>query len=341
MFQRIIVPLDGSRCAERAIPVAATLARASQGSIVFLRVVVPGHEIGSYGAEPAVGVVPSQLEINIAEADQYLSSVATIFRDYLTGIKIETEVETGKAASTILSAAGFEHGDLIVLCSHGETSLKRWIFNSIAVQAARHSPVPVLILNEHDTVHPLEDLARPLQVLVPLDGSTLAETALTPALQLMAALPLSGTSTLHLLRVVNDVPVFNGSMRGQAQVDTFISKRECTEAQIYLDSVIKRLQEEALGKTQLSLTTSVIVSPDVPGTIIRQAEEEHCDLIALATHGRSALMRALMGSVTERVIGHTKLPLLVTRPQEPIVENKEADDPVNDEKDLPSWVGLL
>jgi nucleotide-binding universal stress UspA family protein len=342
MFQRIIVPLDGSNRAERAIPVAATLARASQGSLVFLRVVVPGHEIGSYGAEPAVGVVPSQLEINIAEADQYLSSVATIFRDYLTGIKIETEVETGRAASAILSAAGFEHGDLIVLCSHGDTGLKRWVFNSIAVQAACHSPIPVLVLNEHATGHPLEELAQPLRVLVPLDGSTLAETALTPAIQLMAALPLAGASTLHLLRVVDDVPVFNGGMRGQAQVDTFISKRACTEAQIYLDSVIKRLQqEEALGKTQLSLTTSVIVNPDVPGTIIQQAEEEHCDLIALATHGRGALMRVLMGSVTEHVIGHTTLPLLVTRPQEPIVERKEADDPINDEKEFPSWVGLL
>lgn len=341
MFQRIIVPLDGSSRAERAIPVAATLARASQGSIVFLRVVVPGHEIGSYGAEPAVGVVPSQLEINIAEADQYLSSVATIFRDYLTGIKIETEVETGRAASTILSAARWEHGDLIVLCSHEETGLKRWVFDSIALQAVRHTPVPVLVLNEHVTGHPLEEPVPPLRVLVPLDGSTLAETALTPVMQLMATLPLTGTSTLHLLRVVDDVPVFNGSMRGQAQVDTFISERECTEAQTYLDSVIKRLQEEALGKTQLSLTTSVIVSPDVPGTIIRQAEEEHCDLIALATHGRGALMRVLMGSITERVIGHTTLPLLVTRPQEPIVENKEVDDPVNDEKDLPSWVGLL
>ncbi len=150
----------------------------------------------------------------------------------------------------------------------------------------------------------------------------------------------TGTSTLHLLRVV-DVPVFNGSMRGQAQVDTLIIERERTEAQTYLNSVTKRLQGEALSKTQLSFTTSVIVNPDVPGTIIRQAEEEHCDLIALATHGRGALMRALMGSVTERVISHTTLPLLVTRPQEPVVECKEADGPISDEKEFPSWVGLF
>src|SRR5579884_331281 len=240
MFQRIIVPLDGSSRAEHAIPVAATLARASNGSIVFLRVVVPGHDIGFYGAEPAVGVLPNQLEVNIAEADQYLSSVATIFRNYLTGIKIETEVETGSAASTILSAARWEHGDLIVLCSHGETGLKRWVLNSITVQAVRHSPVPVLILNEHDEVHPLEHVTQPLRVLVPLDGSELAETVLPSVAPLVTALTPNGTGTLHLLRVI-DVPTSNGNMRGQTRVGALIGEQMRTEAQTYLDAVVKRL----------------------------------------------------------------------------------------------------
>jgi len=341
MFQRIIVPLDGSRRAERAIPVAAPLARASQGSIVFLRVVVPRHDVGFYGAEPAVGVLPSQLESTIAEADQYLSSVATMFRDYLTGIKIETEVETGSVASTILSTVRFEHGDLIVLCSHGETGLKRWVLRSIALQAVRHSPVPVLILNERDTVRPLEEPTHPLHVLVPLDGSMLAETALPPVLQLVAALsPKGKEGTLHLLRVI-DVPSRSGTMRGQTRIDTLLREHERQEAQKYLDAVVKRLQEEAEGTIHLSFTTLVIIRPDVPGTILQEAEKGQCDLIALATHGRSGLMRALMGSVTERVVGHTTLPLLVTRPLKPIVEPEKIEDVRDDEQILSSWVGLL
>lgn len=337
MFQRIIVPLDGSSRAERAIPVAANLARASQGSIVFIRVVDPGHEVGFYGAEPAVGVVPSMLENSIAEADSYLSSVATIFHGYLNGIKTETEVETGSAASTILSAARWEHGDLIVLCSHGDTGLKRWVFHSIALQAARRSPVPVLILNEHCTSHPLEEVTNPLRVLVALDGSSLAETALASAVQLSTALMSTEPNTLHLLRVI-DVPFLNGSMRDLERVDPLVREHAITKAQIYLDSVAKRLQEE---NKQLTITTSVVVSPDVPGAIIHQAEKDACDLIAIATHGRGGLMRMLMGSMTERVIGHTQLPLLVVRPQEPIVEHKEASDPMDNEHEIPSWVGLL
>ncbi|GHO91605.1 universal stress protein UspA [Reticulibacter mediterranei] len=340
MFQRIIVPLDGSSRAERAIPVAANLARASQGSIVFLRVVIPAHSIGFYGAEPAVGIVPTTLETNIAEADGYLTSVATIFRDYLKDIQIETEVETGAAASTILSAARWEHGDLIVLCSHGDTGLKRWLFNSIALQTARKSPMPVLIVNEHGEAHPLENLTHPLNIMVPLDGSTLAETVLTSVMQLMTALKPTGQNRLHLLRVV-DIPVVNGSMRGHAQLDPIIREKACTRAKAYLDTIVKRLQEEAQGKTQLEITTSITVSPDVAGTIIRRAEESQCDMIAIATHGRGGLMRMLMGSVTERILGYTRLPLFIVRPQEPIVEHSEAADPMADEQELPSWVGLL
>ncbi len=340
MFQRIIVPLDGSRRAERAIPVAATLARAAQGTIVFLRVAVLGHEVGFYGAGPAVEIIPTLLETRVTEANEYLASVMTIFRDYLTGIKTETVVETGTTTSTIVSAARWEHGDLIVLCSHGDTGLKRWVLDSIALQAARHSPVPVLILNEHDAVHPLEDVARPLRVLVPLDGSELAETALTPVVQLMAALTSTGKGVLHLLRVV-DVPLLNGSMRDLARVDALARQHANAEAQMYLDAIVKRLQEANQGSTPLSITTSVILSPDIAGTIIQQAEAGSCDVIAMATHGRGGLMRLLMGSVTERIIGHTTLPLLVTRPPKPLVEQKEVHDPMDDEKELSSWVGLL
>jgi nucleotide-binding universal stress UspA family protein len=340
MFQRIVVPLDGSRCAEQAIPVAAKLARAAQGSIVFLRVVVPKHEVGLYGAEPAAesatAAVPSRLEIRISEADQYLSSIATIFRDYLSGIKIETEVETGKAASTIASTAGFEHADLMVLCRHEETGFSHWVGKHIANQIMRQSPVPMLILKQHDVDHELENLTQPLHVLVPLDGSELAEAILAPLLPLVAALSPEGKGTLHLLRVI-DVPVSDGNTRGQ----TLIREHEQAEAQRYLDAVTKRLQEEDQGKTFLTVTSSVIISSDVPTTIRQQATTEHCDLIALATHGRSGLLRVLLGSVTEQVIDHSSLPLLVTRPQGLVEEQDEAVDQREDEQAVPGWIGLL
>ena len=182
-----------------------------------------------------------------------------------------------------------------------------------------------------------------LRVLVPLDGSELAETALTPVMQLLAALRPIGTTTLHLLRVV-DVPLLNGSMRDQAKVDALVRQHAQMEAQMYLDTVVKRLQEEHQGNAPLSITTSVVFSPDIPGTIIQQAGAEHCDMIAIATHGRGGLTLLLMGSVTEGLLGYTALPVLVshpTRPAKPAVEQTHVHDPMDHEKELPSWIGLL
>jgi nucleotide-binding universal stress UspA family protein len=137
------------------------------------------------------------------------------------------------------------------------------------------------------------------------------------------------------------LPISNGNMRGQTRTDALLSEHESREAQKYLDSVVKRLQKEVQDTLHLSLTTSVIVSPDVPSTILQEAEKEQCDLIALATHGRSGLRRVLMGSVTEHVVGHTTLPLLVIRPLVPVVEHTKADASQDDEQTLSSWVGLL
>src|SRR5207302_4004775 len=94
-------------------------------------------------------------------------------------------------------------------------------------------------------------------------------------------------------------------MRDLARVDALARQHANAEAQMYLDAVVKRLQEANQSGTPLSLTTSVILSPDIAGTIIRQAEAGNCDVIAMATHGRGGLMRLLMGSVTERILSVT------------------------------------
>jgi len=145
MFERILVPLDGSRRAEQALPIAARLARASRGTIVLLRVVSIPNEIVSYLAlEP----IPTRDDIGAAreEARNYLDGMAT--GRSLVGIHSETEVILGQAAAAILSAVNAHHIDLIVLCSHGYTGLTRWFVGSVAEKVVHHSPVPVLVLRE-------------------------------------------------------------------------------------------------------------------------------------------------------------------------------------------------
>ncbi len=216
MFKRILVPLDGS---ELAIPVAARLARASGGTIVFVRVVLPPVEFGTYSAEQehVIDLKPGAYERRLAEAESYLRDITIMHADVLAGIATEIDITAGAAAPEIFSTARLEEVDLIAMYSHGETGLKRWVFGSVAQEAVRHSPAPVLVLYEHGMPLRVPDAAHPLRVLVPLDGSALSEAALEPTIHLLTtwAKAPGGGGELYLLHVV-DVPPEYGKFRGQA-----------------------------------------------------------------------------------------------------------------------------
>lgn len=148
MFQRILVPLDGTEVSEKAIPVAAWIARASGGTIIFVSVVLPPIEFATYSPERVIPLKPEAFEKREAEAHNYLSSVITTHANELAGITTELDVTAGAVSSEIYSEARLEHVDLIVISSKGETGLKRWVFGSVAQEVVRHSPVPVLVLQE-------------------------------------------------------------------------------------------------------------------------------------------------------------------------------------------------
>ncbi len=340
MFKRILVPLDGSELAERALPVAARIARASGGTIVFVRVVLPPVEFGTYtvAQEHVIDLKPSAFEGRLDEAESYLLSTVNIHADVLAGIATDIDITIGAAAPEIFSTARLEEMDLIVMYSHGETSLKRWVFGSVAQQAVRHSPVPVLVLHEHGMPLRVPDAAHPLRILVPLDGSALAETALKPAIELLktwTSAPSGVGGELHLLQVV-DVPPAYGKFRSQAYVTDGLLEEVRHQAQMYVKTVADRLHAGPLAATQVTLTSGIYVKTDVAGTIVKLAEHaenaEHTggyDLIAMATHGRSGLLRLVMGSVTEHVLGATKLPLLMVRPPHPKAQQEEAAQTVH------------
>jgi nucleotide-binding universal stress UspA family protein len=311
MLKRILVPLDESERAERAIPVAARIARASGASIVFVHIVLPALEFGTYTVDHLVGLKPGAFDRRVAKANDYLTHVVTAFASRLAGIDVATDIVSGAASPAIFSAARWEQVDLVIMCSHGETGLKRWMFGSAAQGAVRHSPVPVLVLNENGVMPSTLDESHPLRVLVPLDGSPLAETALEPAAHLASLLVAPAAIELHLLRVV-DLPVAGGKF--PINFDAALRKEALQEAETYLKEVTARLQE-SLVDVKLSITSSAVINMDIAGTIIQQAEDESgYDLIAMTTHGRSGLRRLMMGSVTEHVLGATKLPLLIVRP---------------------------
>lgn len=315
-MKRILVPLDGSQLAERAIPIATRIARASLGSILFLRVVTTASEFGVYMSEPSA-LVQESMEEDLVEATDYLAQVRK--RPDLAGIEIDVGIFTGGAALQILDAARTRHIELIVMCSHGETGIKRWIMGSVAQKVVRHCTVPVLVLRDGGTESArLHKNDQGLRTLVTLDGSDMAETVLEPAVHLTAKLSAPSRGELHLLRVV-DLPHHYSSWRSGGRSDAEMQGQAMQQAEAYLRSTADRLQAKLPADLPLTITTSAILESDIAGTIIKRAEHGEdglhaYNLVAMATHGRSGVPRWAMGSVTERVLDGTKLPMLIVRP---------------------------
>lgn len=313
MFERILVPLDGSQRAEQAIPVAARLAKASGASLLLFQAVSPLTGLGLYSASSMLYLQKMQ-EKNLVNATAYLAKQAHEFE--ASGIETRIAVFSGQPAQLILDVAQEQGIDLIVLGSHGSTGFQRWALGSTSHKVVRHSPVPVLLLREQKANAPYK-IARPFRATVALDGSPYAEAVLLPATQLVAALNEPGEGELHLLQLV-EMPTVEEEFGYMLDSDFNFRHEALQEAGGYLQAVYARLLRELPADSGLHISWSVEECKDVADALIQSAERgkgigmhKASQLIALATHGRSGLQRWLLGSVTERVLHGSTLPLLV------------------------------
>jgi nucleotide-binding universal stress UspA family protein len=340
MFTRILVPLDGSDRAEQAIPVAARIARAAGGSVILIQAVPLPLDFQVEHTIPSERFSENVTEEGKARAFNYLDAASRMAE--LVGLKTEMRVEYGDPAPSLLAAIESLDVDLVVMCSHGYTGFKRWMLGSVADKIARHAPVPILILREGA---PLPAIAarKPVRALVALDGSPLSEAVFEPVAYLVAGLAhaTSHQGELRLLRVV-DLPFGSGTLKSQTYVDSKTRDEAVKAAQDYLGTLSARLGAGGLANLNIAVTTAVVSDPDVAEAIIKQAdsvESGPVDVVALATHGRGGMQHFVMGSVTERVLHHSTLPLLIVRPP------KEQQGSKKEERgsvvEAQSWVGLL
>jgi nucleotide-binding universal stress UspA family protein len=318
MFQRILVPLDGSLRAERAIPVAARLASASHSSIVLVRVI----DVFLDFSWQIAGVPPDEtdaLEVARANANAYLEEMAEV--DVVRGLDVTTRVLEGRPADAILHVAQSIQADLIVMSSHGHTGLKRWVLGSVAQVIERHSSIPVLLLRDQvgSSERLLHGMTEPIRVMVALDGTPLSEVVLPVAAALSADLSSPLPGALHLAMVVPE-PLQEHSRT------TGTYTKAIQDAQSYLNWLSKRLRRDPQVGSTVEITSSISLQSKVSETLVKLAEMgaemegvspfTGYDLIAMATHGREGVDRWLHASVTEQVLDATKVPVLVIRPEQ-------------------------
>jgi len=327
MFNTLLVPLDGSAQAELALPLALRIARYSGSTLLLLRVINQTNDVRMFVTEPCRLAPDGTMEPDLLDATAYLARLATT--PELSDVKLSLGVVSGIAASCILDVAQERQADMIVMRSHGYTGAKRWMVGSVAQKVARYSPIPVLIVRDQGYIPsgPYPDPTRPLRsvkALVALDGSTRAEASLVPTVRLLEALTAPAQGLLHLIQVVPlPSPGYDEYDHYRASSSTY--EEEVDEAESYLSALVDHLKDALAPDLKVMMSWSVIGASDVAESLMCVAEEgekpasDGYDLIAMATHGRSGLARWALGSVTERILGATKLPLFIIR--SPDLEN--------------------
>lgn len=280
MAGQILVPLDGSPLAERALPYAGTLARALGAGLLLVRVVAA--QSGPAGRR-------RHAPWDVGEAEAYLSGLGRQLA--LRGVAAEGAVLRGEPVEWIARVAARRSAGLIVMASHG---LDSWAFGSVARAVIDRAPAPVLVIPARCVVGGAETVVAGSRLLVPLDGTTFGEAALPAARRL--ATSLGGEITL--LRAVP--PSTCGPPRGGV---------ELARVRAYLDQLAAHV---ATGTP----VSRVVRIGRPAAAILAAAGESGAALIVMATHGagpHSGPARTRAGSITGAVFCHSPIPLLLVR----------------------------
>ena len=298
MLKTILVPLDGSELAERALDVATGVSIPTGAQLVLIRAVTT-HALP--GADQRAAETRGLLE-----AEAYLTEQAN--RLAARGFRVQIATPYGEsAASWIVEEAGLRQADLIVMSTHGRTGPGHLLLGSVAESVVAHSPIPVLLDRAWHWLQRellLEDQPR---LLVPLDGSPFGEAALGMA----AGLADDLGAELVLLRVEPGPP---GVLRADdgtvlAYVDQ-LEETERLEGLDYLEQVKHHVQASAPA-----VDVRLLVRFGPPAARIAEAAAAtRAALVVMATHGRTGLRRAVLGSVAGRVLHEGTTPLVLVRP---------------------------
>jgi nucleotide-binding universal stress UspA family protein len=307
MFERILIPLDGSARGELILSQVGRILRREDSQVLLLRVLDVPPILRDLETVPFLLKEREEAEKYIHELERRLSG---------QGAKVRGRVKEGPASAAILEAAREENATMIAMTTHGRGGLARWVMGSVAEKVARASDVPILIVRSfreasHGDVVPVSEQELPFRrILVPVDGSP-TSMGVIEAAEEFARLFGSEVLVLHVwplnlspVYVAPGVPVFSTDPASIFPTPT-PEKDEMTA------QAAERFRRAGLQVTRMS------TSGDAASEILDLSLAKGVDLVAIGTHGRSGVSRWVLGSVAERVLRHARTPVLLVRPHSP------------------------
>jgi nucleotide-binding universal stress UspA family protein len=293
----IVVPLDRSAFAEEALgPATQVAARLHEPlELTLVHVAAPMFPDVMPGTEPGLD---AQIR---AEERSYLEKLAQWLSDE-AGVSATTAIVEGPVARGLIEHIRNRNAHLVVMTTHGRGGMSRLFLGSVADRLIREVHCPLLLL------HGGTPLAMPRpgdrrRILIPLDGSSLAESVIDQALAVLGHEVrldlLQVVAQHHDLFVGNDAPLAAPSATEQSLL----------AASRYLQAVAVRLLR--LG---LEVHAEARVDRSVAHAILEAARIHQSHLIAIATHGLGGIERMLLGSVADKLVRSADIPLLVSNP---------------------------
>ena len=305
MFRSILVPLDGSEFAEEAIPLALSIATRAGASLELLRV----HELYALHDPHACWspYEPTEDAKFRPKEQAYLDT--TVKRLQTTAsIPVTSALVDGLIEDAILERVETRLPDLIVMATHGRGPLSRFCFGSVAEKLILDGLAPILLVHPGKTRNGQRPKPAFKRILIPLDGSELAERVLKPAIAIGSLMGADCT----LIQTVGASSLLDGfaTAADPRAIEDGCEQRRAT-ARAYLNRVAERLRAEGL-----CARTRVVSGKSPAVAVLDVARGEDINLITLAMRGHGALRRLIFGSVAESIAWHSTGPVLVYCPRQ-------------------------
>ena len=301
MYKVIMVPTDGSGFDREAIRVALRIAERTDAKVQLVRVLANGTFFGMAAADDGTSV---SAELLRSERDTALSELYALAAECraISKADITVDLHAGPIADVLEGYARRHDVDLIVISAHGRSGISRLSLGSVTDSLIRHTTIPVLVVKPPTSYLNPQVSEAFKRIVVPLDGSTLAEQIL-PRVLTLAKLEDAEITLLNVL-----VPQ---SYSQKEIVDSNLPwwDKDVSLAQAYLFRMAGRLRRNGVA-----VTTDIVIGEHVANSIGDFASREKADLIAIATHGRGGLARMLRGSVADAIMHSARMSMLVFKP---------------------------
>ncbi len=312
MYRVIQVALDGSSFAEQAIPFAIGLAQRNRARLEIIRV----HEpiAGAYVDRPGTSEWALDREL-IDRCREYLDAIVGRLKKVADLHVISTLVK-GPIAESIVGQVAGSGIDLLVMTTHARGPVGRFWFGSIADALVRQLPIPILIVPPQNAAPEVTQAAALRHVLIPLDGSQLAEQAVEPALALGGGTQTHYTLLRSVARVIAVTADPTSGLVSELNASLWqaldeLHRRQQIEATEYLEQLANRLRARSL-----SVDTQVVLDDRPANAVLECAAAIGADAIAMTTRGHGGLKRLYLGSVADKVLRGATTPVLVCPPAE-------------------------